>query len=268
MENMQTLIMDDHASYIKIGSSSVIGQRAEQQDTVKTDDDYAYINNGRAIVMVCDGMGGLSGGKQASQKCADVIYDAFYLLGKEEDIPSFYKAAITHADLEVNDMKNAGTTLVSVVIEGDRLFWASVGDSRIYIIRDGEILCVTKDHNYRLILEQKVKRGEMDASVAESDPQKESLISYIGMGGVRMIDSNPKEFRLLSGDYIVLCSDGVYRTLEEEEIMDKIQKNGENTQAACEEITELVMYKGKRNQDNASLVVVHYKNNDDYSIGV
>lgn len=268
MENMQTLNMEHYESYIKIGLASVIGQRAEQQDTIKTDDDYIYMKNGQAIAIVCDGMGGLTGGKQASQKCADILYETFHLLNRERDIHSFFQSAIAQADREVSNMEHAGTTLVSIVVKEDKLFWASVGDSRIYIIRDGEILCVTKDHNYKLMLEQKVMRGEIDASMAESDPQKEALISYIGMGGVRLIDNNRKEFRLLSGDYVVLCSDGLYRTLEEEEIKDRIQKNGEDTQAACEELTELVMSKGKRNQDNASIVVVHYKSNDDYSIGI
>lgn len=266
MEEMQTLIMKEHDSYIKLGVSSVIGKRAEQQDTVKTDDDYAYIKRGSAIAIVCDGMGGLHGGKQASQRCADILYETFQHLDKEEDIPSFFQEAIAQADCEVCNMQNAGTTLVSIVVKGNKLYWASVGDSRIYIIREGEILCVTQDHNYLLILNQKVMRGEMEAAVAEEDPQKEALISYVGMGGVRMIDSNRKEFQLLSGDYVVLCSDGLYRSLAIEEIKDTIIKNAEDTQAASEELTELVESKGKKYQDNASVVVMHYKDNDDYSI--
>lgn len=266
MEEMQTLILKEHDSYIKLGVSSVIGKRAEQQDTVKTDDDYAYIKRGSAIAIVCDGMGGLHGGKQASQRCADILYETFQRLDKEEDIPSFFQAAIAQADSEVRNMQNAGTTLVSIVVKGDKLYWASVGDSRIYIIREGEILCVTQDHNYMLILNQKVMSGEIEAAAAEEDPQKEALISYVGMGGVRLIDSNRKEFQLLSGDYVVLCSDGLYRSLTIEEIKDTIIKNAENTQAASEELTELVESKGKKHQDNASVVVMNYKDNDDYSI--
>lgn len=266
MEEMQTLILKEHDSYIKLGVSSVIGKRDEQQDTVKTDDDYAYIKRGSAIAIVCDGMGGLHGGKQASQRCADILYETFQRLDKEEDIPSFFQAAIAQADSEVRNMQNAGTTLVSIVVKGDKLYWASVGDSRIYIIREGEILCVTQDHNYMLILNQKVMSGEIEAAAAEEDPQKEALISYVGMGGVRLIDSNRKEFQLLSGDYVVLCSDGLYRSLTIEEIKDTIIKNAENTQAASEELTELVESKGKKHQDNASVVVMNYKDNDDYSI--
>ena len=267
MDDMQTIRLDDYDRCVYVGSSSVVGRRDEQQDAIKADDFYTYIENGKAIAVLCDGMGGLSGGAKASAVCSSIVYDTFHSDKIYSSIPAFYKSVIFDSDDEVCLLKNddgsnlsgSGTTLVSVVIDDDKLYWASVGDSRIYIIREEQILCITKDHNYLMLLNEKVKRGEITEEEAQSNSKKEALISYIGIGGVRYIDMNSKPFQLSSGDYLVLCSDGLYRSLSEEEIKELVCSFGNETQNAAEALTELAMSKNIKNQDNTSVIVIGYQ---------
>ena len=260
------MIIDSNRS-ICIGKSSVIGQRSEQQDAIMTDEDFSYIDKGAAIAVLCDGMGGLNGGAKASQLCVSTFMREFNsALKNDKDIPRFYKKAIALADADIADLRddngkllNAGSTLVSVVVSDNNLYWASVGDSHIYVIRNDEILCITKEHNYFMILKEMVNRGELTAEEAKRDPRREALISYMGMGGVRHIDANSKPFQLIDGDYIVLCSDGLYRSVSDEEIRNVVCISCENTQLAAERLTDLAISKGKRNQDNTSAVVIYYQ---------
>ena len=69
-----------------------------------------------------------------------------------------------------------------------------------------------------MLLEEKVKRGEMTQQEADNHPQKEALVSYMGMGGVKYVDRNAVPFKLVEGDHIILCSDGLYRTVCDEDI--------------------------------------------------
>lgn len=265
-DGLFTLRLEDGSKNVYIGSFSVIGRRHKQQDAIKTDTYYTYIEKGKAIAVLCDGMGGLNGGEKASALCSEIVHSNFHNDAEFNSIPEFYRAAIWQADEKISTMRNerneklcAGTTLVSVVVDGDKLFWASVGDSRIYIIRRGKILCITQDHNYLMILNEKVKNGEISQNEADSHPKKEALISYIGMGGVKYIDMNVKAFELLDGDDIVLCSDGLYRTVSEEEIVQIVLSFGNDPQQAAEALTVLALSKKRRDQDNTSAVVINYR---------
>lgn len=264
-DSEKTLILDGNRTCVVIGSSSVIGSRKEQQDAILADKDYAYIQNKRVIAVLCDGMGGLDSGAVASQIATATVYQEFLRWQNVENMPGFFMDVVPKIDSEVSMLTNedgtpmrAGTTLVSVIIKENQLYWASVGDSHIYIIRDGKILCITEEHNYMKLLKEKVMRGEITIEEMNSDPQKEALISYIGMGGVRCIDINYKPFQLLEGDYVILCSDGLYRALNEEEMKEIVYSCGDDVQEAAAKLTDCAIKKGKRNQDNTSVIVIEF----------
>ncbi len=267
MDDMHTIMLDGFDKNVYIGTSSIIGRRKEQQDAIKSDTFYSYAENGKAISVLCDGMGGLVGGGKASVLCSSIVYNAFHSDTKFSSIPMFYKSVIQQSDEEVRMMRTdkgtqilgAGTTLASVVVDDDQLYWASVGDSHIYVIRGNDILCITKDHNFLMLLNEKVKRGEITQEEADNNSQKEALISYIGMGGIHYVDMNSKGFHLLEGDYIVLCSDGLYRSLSDDEIKQVVCNFGKETQQAAEALTGLALSKNLRNQDNTSVVVICYQ---------
>ena len=122
------------------------------------------------------------------------------------------------------------------------------------------MVCVTTDHNYAMVLEQKVKKGLISAEEAKANPEREALVSYMGMGGLEYIDINPNPLELLDGDCILLCSDGLYRALSAEEIKSVID-SFDDTQTVAEALTAAALAKGKRNQDNTTAVLLRYVEN-------
>lgn len=264
-EDITTMMVLDLKHKVTFGSATHIGKRSEQQDSTAVDSDYDYIENGRVMAAVCDGMGGLSGGNRASALCASIVKEDFHNFnGELVAVPDFLRSLAVKVDREVFLLKNdkgaplmAGTTLVSVYIFDDKLFWLSVGDSHIYIARGNDIVTANSDHNYLMYLKDKVIKGEMTLEEAEAHPKKEALISYIGMGGVKLMDISYKPFTLLSGDRILLCSDGLYRTLDIDEIQIILEENT-NPQDAADDLVRTAINRGLPHQDNTTAVVVAF----------
>lgn len=269
--DLYTVTLENNKKSVFIGTSSVIGKRENQQDAIRADTDYTFAGSGKAIAVLCDGMGGFANGEKASNLCASIFFEAFHSFDELPSVPDFYRSAISLADKEVAEIgtdkgaapSKSGTTLASVIIQGDLLYWASVGDSRIYMVRDGEILCITQDHNYLMLLNERVKAGTITQEEADNDTKKEMLVSYIGMEGVRYVDMNIKPFRLADGDRIILCSDGVYRGLSDDEIRDAVSVDGAEAQSAADALTDLVLSKNYKHQDNASAIVIAYQDSEE-----
>ena len=267
MDELYTMIIDEDGQCVYVGGSSVIGSRSDQQDTIMSDTYYNYIENGGMISILCDGMGGLSGGKTASSTCAEILFRMYHAADRPADITEFFMDAIVKADSEVKALRDedgnllqAGTTLAAVSIEDNKLYWASVGDSRIYVIRGKEIMQITKDHNYMMLLNEHVLAGEITREEADSHPKREALVSYIGIGGVRYISRNNKPLELVDGDFIVLCSDGLYRSITTDEMMETVVHFGTDTQTAAETLTNIALSKNNPHQDNTSVIVLNYVN--------
>lgn len=264
-DDIHTIELAGFKNSIDIGLSSVIGKRKEQQDTVLADDEYVYYEKGKAIATLCDGMGGLNGGKLASSTCATLLNTNFHSISESDDIAIFYRKIIQKLDFEVKKLKddsgkslNAGTTLISVAIQDGKLYWISVGDSRIYLVRNGKMICITHDHNYSMILNQKVQKGILTKEQADNDPQKDALVSFIGMGGVKYLDINSKPFELADSDMLILCSDGLYRTVENAEILEVLSANETDMKQAARKLTSLAISKNKRGQDNTSVITIRF----------
>lgn len=258
----------DNPIYIKGGLSSVIGSRSVQQDAARIDNEYMYQDNGVYLAVMCDGMGGLNGGEIASRLCVTKMFEAFYCVDVKGRVPEFFKFMIENLDKMVYNLTDdnnrpihAGSTLTSIIIDGNLLYWAGVGDSRIYVKRGKEMVCVTQDHNYGYLLDKKVKEGKISREEAMSDPQREALISYMGIGGVTYMNINPHPFVLRNGDTVLLCSDGLYRALSESEISRLIETHHGDMQKLAEALTSAAIAKGKRHQDNTTAALVQYCEN-------
>ena len=265
-EEISTLQIEGNLLKVSVGTSSIIGKRNSQQDAIKADSDYVYAEEGRGIAILCDGMGGLAGGEKASNLCVDMVHKMYHEKGENTTIAQFYAKAISQADEAVAALRDsagnpmrAGTTMVSVVIDNGDLYWASVGDSRIYIQRGPEMLQLTRDHNYYMLLMEKVKNGQLSQEEADSNPKKEALISYIGINGVQYINRNASPLKLEKGDHIILCSDGLYRSVTDEELKQILLCFRGDMESAAEALTQLAMSKGKRHQDNTSVIVLEYQ---------
>lgn len=245
---------------IQVGVASVTGTRKTQQDTV-----LGYQAKDRALAIICDGMGGLSGGETASRIAADSIAKAWFDQQDLWDIPEFFRREAINADRKVfaqtdasGQPLRAGTTVAAVIIRAGQLYWLSVGDSRIWLIRGNEILTLNVEHNYRMILNARLRRGELTPEqYAAQEHRAEALISYIGMGNVSLMDINAQAYPLCDGDTILVCSDGLYRSLYEEEILAVIKRNGQDMQKAADAFMAAV--EGRKKQDNTSVVLLRYR---------
>lgn len=260
-----TLHMEGMEELVRIGSASDIGRRSYQQDAVKVAEDYMYQVSQKLIAVLCDGMGGLQGGERASQLSTQLLYQAFCDVNVEDHVPEFFHAMVDMVDRQVCALKDehgnplrAGTTLASVILLGRELYWVSVGDSRIYLLREGELIQLTVDHNFGMLLAEKVRNGQMSRQEAETHPKREALVSFIGVGGPQYIDNNDKPLLLEDEDCILICSDGLYRTLSPEEILRVVAACGNDMQEAAEDLIAAALAKGSRHQDNTTAIMIKY----------
>jgi len=148
---------------------------------------------------------------------------------------------------------------VCVVTKGNGMYFISAGDSRIYIVRDNDIQAINRDHNFRLQLDTMLRNGQITEKEYEmQENQAEALISYLGMGNISLTDSNTEPFYLEENDLILLCSDGLYKRLSNEQILDIVLDNQNSMQVIAERLNKVVMQLTQRNQDNTSVILLRY----------
>ena len=152
----------------------------------------------------------------------------------------------------------SGTTLVSATVNGDRLDWLSIGDSRLYLIRDNQIMQLTRDHTLKNYIERNKDNPEIIASLGEIDEAKlDALTSYVGMDGVTFYDINTKQCKMKAGDYILLTSDGLYKGVDDKDIADTISRNA-NLKDIGNSLLEQAKVNSNGNQDNTSFILIRY----------
>lgn len=250
----------------RVGSAMHPGTRTSQQDALYVANPADMKPGGMLLGVLCDGMGGMERGEEASQMAVEAMRRDFEALSNDADIPAFLEKEAHALDQLVHDTLStgepggsSGSTLVSVVVRDNLLYWLSVGDSRIYIARGNEIVQVTRDHNLRLMLEEKVETGEMTEEMIENTREKNALISYLGMGGLEIVDVNKQPFTLVSGDIILLCSDGLTNALSTAQIQHFLREEIGNMVICARNLTHKAFELRKDfHQDNTSVIVIHY----------
>lgn len=244
------------------GSAQHIGAREEQQDAfgfLALNDPEAVKRYGMLAVLA-DGMGGLAMGKEASQLAVQTLLNEYLIRTAGETVPEALEKALHAANKAVYELAlqyelewNVGTTLVAAVIKEGMLHWISVGDSRIYLYRDGVLVPLTLDHVYANQLHERVKAGQLTREEAESHPERHLLTSYLGIPKLNEIDASRKPFRVAAGDWILLCSDGLYDELSESLLEEAVRKPPPQ---AAEFILQHVLALEKPYQDNATIAIL------------
>ena len=252
---------DEEIQKIMVGTSSIIGHRKMQQDTI-----FGQFDENGGIGIVCDGMGGLEGGEKASALAARTLAEDYFNSVPISNVPAFFRREGQKIDGIVsrltdergNDM-DAGTTMVAAIIQDDILHFLSIGDSRIFFIRNDAIQPLNELHNYRLTMDRMLKEGSMSmAEYKKKGKQAEALISFLGMGDMALMDI--KTIQLKDQDRILLCSDGLYRALSEEVILEVLNYHKFDMQMAAQALTDEASRRSKRGQDNTSVVLIQYNN--------
>jgi protein phosphatase len=241
------------------GNAQHIGARKEQQDAFAFSDpaDKKFVAHGGFLALVSDGMGGLSNGREASAAAARTFLSAYEGKTPEETIPAALARSLQAAFEVVQGLNRAagngqsGATLVAAVAHDGHLYWVSVGDSRLYLIRQGRLVQLTRDHCYRERLFDQVAGDRLPLAEALTNPEREHLTSYLGMVGSPEIDGNTRPFFLEPEDQVVLCTDGVYRAVSETEFAAAFA--GGSPSAECEALKATILARATEQQDNLTM---------------
>lgn len=239
---------------------SIIGSREEQQDS------YILHPSRKSIfAAVCDGIGGLTHGKLASETVANTLLE---LYRSNPSIPPnfLFPQAVERMDQAVCEKvhekhgeaaASSGSTVVTVVVSGHEMFWLSVGDSRIYHIRNRNIQQITRDHNYTRYLNELLAAGEINEEQYRREASHGSaLTSFIGMGDVKQYDYNSVPLQLAKGDILLLTSDGLTNALNDNEILDILSEVG-SIRKKADSLLKAVEQKNCPHQDNTTFILVY-----------
>ncbi len=261
------MVLSKKEPYIITAASSIRGNRPDQQDSyyVTEPSKLSPFRLNRSFAVVCDGMGGLECGDRASLTAVSMMKLAVKKLPtKQVDIPHFLSEMLDYIDYEISHFDNlqtdkgSGTTFLAAFIENRRLYWASVGDSTIFMFQDGLLKRITSRHNYRMFLDKLVENGKITSEQAENDPRQNTLLSYLGMGGIAYRDINSKPYFMRNGDMLLLCTDGITDNLTTDEITQIIYDNYDDVFQCSREITRAAAEKNKETLDNSTVVIMQY----------
>lgn len=257
-------------SYVRNGENrelkfvlySTIGDRHDQQDSAGYE-----INDTESLLVVCDGMGGHKGGRLASNTAVDGIIET-YRESNHNQMNVLFESEANRIDSKIHDFEEdgekmrAGTTIICVYISKGNMRWLSVGDSRIYIHRNGELAQATVDQNYSLLLHMRLSKNIISRERFDAEMKNgEGLISFLGVGELPVIDINDPAFKLNSGDRIVLTTDGLYKMVEDKRI-EGILTNFKNINDAVTALSKEAIHQAKRKgkgRDNITFAIIEIK---------
>lgn len=240
---------------LRFGNFQGIGQRERQEDSLYISRD-AEIGKQGLLAIISDGMGGMLKGKAASNLAINCFLRQFWRGGA--DIPArFQKAAQTASKRIYQKFSgHSGATLAAIYVIHGELYWISVGDSAIFLMRNKNLLQLNQEHNFLNTLSRKgLKEARTNCIQAMTCEDAERLTSFIGMGPLQETDGNLNPFPLRTGDVLLLCSDGVSGVLSPPELMEGMNLEPEE---GCKLLEALIRRKHILDQDNYTGIMISY----------
>ena len=239
------------------GRSDVGCQRENNEDSYlywEPASDGDFQRKGR-LAVIADGMGGHEGGQEASRMAVETVrevYDQSFNNDPQAALVESFVAA--HARIQAFAERNPvfhgmGTTCTAVVVLGRQLYFAHVGDSRLYLVRGSQILRLTRDHSY---VGRLVESGIVRAEDAEKHPQRHILTAALGAGREVSVDGAEHGVDLQEGDDLLLCTDGLWSVVSEPEL--EIAVSGNAPAECCDVLVKLARERG--GPDNITLQVL------------
>jgi protein phosphatase len=209
-----------------------------------------------AVLVVADGMGGARAGEVASQLAVDYVLAGARALGvgaSEQGLREVVESANTrvHDDsLAHPERRGMGTTCTAIILRPQRMLFAHVGDSRAYLIRDGAIRQVTRDHS---LVAQLVEFQHLTPEEAKTDPRRNVVTRSLGVGPHLEVDTGTVE--VVEGDTLLVSSDGLHGLVEDQELLE-IASDGD-LEAAGGNLIDLAKLRGGHDNITVVLARVH-----------
>jgi len=215
------------------------------------------------LFVVADGMGGAAAGELASEMATDTIYDQMVKMwgGEREATPQRFahrlKEAVEVANGHIHayakahpEVRGMGTTTTAVGVLSDHVYVSQVGDSRAYLIRNGQAVQLTKDQS---LMQRLVEAGELTEEEAAQSERRNIILQALGPDAKVKVDLTYQEVR--RGDVLVLCSDGLSGQVKKDEIAE-IAGRAPDLPAACDRLIALANERG--GPDNITVVIARF----------
>jgi len=257
-----TIEPDRYALMFLSSALSDVGRRRE------VNEDFFILNRQYQLFLLADGMGGHTAGEVASELAANTV-ERFVLLAGETDeltwpfgysvrlpyehnvLKTAFQLAntrVTEAAQESPEYAGMGSTLVALWIRGDLAFFSHLGDSRLYLARNGGLEQLTADHS---LIQEQISKGMITPEEARHNPFRHVVTQAIGQR--ERIDAQVQEIGTTPGDRFLLCSDGLTDKVPDEQIC-KMLLGSESPEAACRTLVDSANAAG--GDDNVTVVCV------------
>lgn len=235
---------------LELANLQGIGSREEQQDAFGISRMDRYEEDG-LLAVLCDGMGGMAeGGRIAAETVSELV--GIFPWADDSDIPGWISQRSARVYQQFRG--HGGTTLVAVLLKGNRLSFWCVGDSDLFLLRDGKLYGLNLRQEYKNDLVLRALDGAFPVEEAFHDSQAGALSEYIGKEEVNC-DYNRIPFSLRPEDVLLLCSDGISDTLTLKQIREALSLS---PQVCCDKLEEEILLTGKPDQDNYTAIVLNY----------
>lgn len=237
---------------IEVSSQSDIGcVRQNNEDSFgywEPEDDRLFLRKGR-LAVVADGMGGYEGGQEASRLAVETLV-AVYRDFEGDDPQSALIEGLQTAHEQIRqysfdhpELRGMGTTCTAAAIvryeQYEALYYVHVGDTRLYLIRDGRITKITRDHSY---VGRLVESGIISAEEAETHPQRNILTAALGTNADLTMDSPRRPEPLHPDDVLLICTDGLWGQVRDRELLEAVEN--QSAEHASRELIDLARERG------------------------
>ncbi|MEM7472694.1 MAG: protein phosphatase 2C domain-containing protein [Pseudomonadota bacterium] len=243
-----------------IAGGASVGQRDNQEDAYKIVFQSEQDPHGDVLMMVADGMGGHVGGEIASNLALDA-FEAHFISGSKSPRPrerlkesAFIANDALRARIDGQpELRGMGATLLCALKLHDRVVWASIGDSHLYLYRSRQLKKINADHSIYGELLESVAAGKITREEADAHPRKNALRSAVTGEDISLIDLNTAE--LAPGDTLVLASDGLDTVPQDQvaEVLEAAKRGGPEAQVQA--LLDAVAQVGKPTQDNTTIII-------------
>jgi PPM family protein phosphatase len=243
---------------IEAASLSDIGhERANNEDSClywEPDSELDLRRKGR-LAVIADGMGGYEGGQEASRLTVETVrqvYDSEFNGDPQQVLVAGLQSAhskIRQYGFERPEFHGMGTTCTALAIVERHLFYAHVGDSRLYLVRNGVVSRLTRDDSY---VGRLVENGLVRSEDAESHPQRHILTAALGSGPEITPQVPAQPIDLQGSDTLLLCTDGLWSLVSDQELGRVVQSN--SPADACRRLVRMALERG--GPDNITLMIL------------
>ena len=247
--------METNYNYCLIGSSTDVGRvRKANEDSMDS-----FVSPNGLVLTVCDGMGGHVGGQMASQTAVRTIRE--FLTANYFEVPqdALYNAIVSANQAILNyaqahpELTGMGSTCVLLLVRDAKVYYAHVGDSRIYLVANHRIVPLTKDHSFVQML---VDAGQITQEQAERHPRKNEITNALGIADMKPPTVAEAPIEPDAGNCFILCSDGLTGMVDDQRIERVVSKHEMPIQERADLLVKMANEAGGR--DNITVELMEF----------